>query len=104
MPRFDQTRGQRADAIVEFAVTPFARGRVERRPDQEGMVAAHLSAHGEQPGHVEPGEGADDARRLRWMHLVLPRGLGFERPRFLVRPFLPPHTAPGKLSQNSPQR
>ena len=39
---FDQARGQRADAVVKFAVRPAPRRRLERRPDQERMVAAAL--------------------------------------------------------------
>jgi hypothetical protein len=49
---------------MEFAKTPFAGWGVERRPDQERMVAAGFRAHPQQPWHVEACEGADNARRL----------------------------------------
>ncbi len=69
--------GERADAVVKFAITPCSRRRVERRPDQERMVAADFGAHLQQPGHVEPRERSDDAGRcavnVAWF---LPRGLG----------------------------
>src|SRR5260221_13407373 len=60
---FDQACGQRADTVVKFAVGPAPRRRLERRPDQEGMVSATLAAHPQQPWHVEAREWSDDARR-----------------------------------------
>ena len=59
----DEPRGQRADPLVKFAVRPAPRRRVERRPDQERMVAPRLGPHPQQPRHVEPCERSDDARR-----------------------------------------
>ena len=64
------------------------------------MVAADLGAHGEQPGHVESRERSDDARRLRWLHLVLPRGLNFIAGRFFLIAFVPSDAALGKLSES----
>ena len=55
--------GERADALVKFAVGPAARRRIKRRPDQEWMFAAGLGAHPQQPRHVEAGKWSDDARR-----------------------------------------
>src|SRR5205085_3089328 len=52
---------ERADALAKLAIAPVPGGRVERRPDQERMIAAHLSPHLQQPGHVEPVEWADDS-------------------------------------------
>ena len=60
----DQPGGERADTIVEFAKTPFACRGVERRPDQERMIAAGFRAHPQQPWYIEAREGADNARRL----------------------------------------
>ena len=37
--------GKRADAVVKFAVTPDPRRRIERRPDQERVIAAGSRAH-----------------------------------------------------------
>ena len=59
----DQAGGKRAHALVKFAVGPFPCGALERRPDQERMVAAALGAHPQQPGHVEISEWSDNARR-----------------------------------------
>ena len=59
----DETGGKRADALMEFAVGPAPRRRLERRPDQERMVAAALGAHSQQPWHVEPCEWSDNAGR-----------------------------------------
>jgi len=56
--------GERADALMEFAVRPFSCRSIEWRPDQERVVAPCLGAHPEQPGYVEPVKGSDDARRL----------------------------------------
>jgi len=36
---------ERADARVKFAVSPDPRWRIERRPDQERMIAARLGPH-----------------------------------------------------------
>src|SRR5438309_11074359 len=63
-----KARGERADAVVEFAVAPCARRRVERRPDQEWMLRARLAPHPQQPRHVEPRERADHPRRLCLLH------------------------------------
>jgi hypothetical protein len=60
----DEPGGERADPVVEFAVAPDPRRRVERRPDQERMVAAALAAHPQQPRHVHSGKRPDHARRL----------------------------------------
>ena len=37
--------GERADAVVKFAIAPCPRRRIERRPDQERMIAADFGAH-----------------------------------------------------------
>jgi hypothetical protein len=50
---FDEPGGKRADAFVKFAVGPAPRRALERRPDQEWMVAAALGAHPQQPRYVE---------------------------------------------------
>jgi hypothetical protein len=42
---FDQPRSERTDPLMKFAVAPFVRRRVERRPDQKRMVAPRLAAH-----------------------------------------------------------
>ncbi len=42
---FGEAGGERADAIVKFAVGPDSRRRIERRPDQERMVPARLGPH-----------------------------------------------------------
>ena len=55
----DEACCQRADAVVEFTVTPSTRRGVERCPDQKRMVAAGLGAHPQQPWHVEAREGPD---------------------------------------------
>jgi hypothetical protein len=60
----DETGGECADTIVEFAKTPFAGRGVEWCPDQKRMVAAGFRAHPQQPRHVKAYEGADNARRL----------------------------------------
>jgi hypothetical protein len=59
----DEAGGKRADAFVKLAVGPAPRRRLERRPDQEWMVAAALGAHPQQPRHVEACEWSDNARR-----------------------------------------
>jgi hypothetical protein len=61
----DQASGQRPCTLVKFAVGPFACRQIKRRPDQERMVAPDFRAHLEQPGHVQPGKGADHARSGR---------------------------------------
>jgi hypothetical protein len=60
---FDEAGGKRADALVKFTVGPAPRWSLERRPDQEWMVAAALGAHPQQPWHVEPCEWSDNAWR-----------------------------------------
>jgi hypothetical protein len=56
--------GERADPVVEFAVSPDSRRRIERRPDQKRMVAAGFRAHPQQPGHVKACERPHHAGRL----------------------------------------
>ena len=60
---FGKAGGERADAVMKFAVRPFSRRRIERRPDQERMVLSRLGPHSQQPWHVEAGKWSDDARR-----------------------------------------
>ncbi len=57
-----EPRGQRADALVKFAVSPDPRRRLERRPDQKRVIATGLAAHPQQPGHVQPCEWPHHAR------------------------------------------
>ncbi len=57
-----EPRGERADAVVKFAVSPDPRRRIERRPDQKRMVAARLGPHPQQPRHVHPGKRPHHAR------------------------------------------
>ena len=60
----EQYRKESSDAVMKFAVRPFSRRRIERRPDQERMLLARLGPHPQQPWHVEARKWADDARRL----------------------------------------
>jgi len=60
---FHKAGGKLADPLVKFTVGPASRRSLERRPDQEWMVAAALGAHPQQPRHVEPCEWSDNARR-----------------------------------------
>jgi hypothetical protein len=60
------------------------------------MVAAGLGAHPQQPRHVHPGKGSDDARRrLRIRHLSSRAALPAASLLFR-RAFLPPDRAAGK--------
>ncbi|MGX1066660.1 hypothetical protein AB7M39_006025 [Bradyrhizobium diazoefficiens] len=56
-----QPRRERADPLVKLAIAPVPRRRVERRPDQEGMSAAHLGAHLQEPRHIQPVKRAHDS-------------------------------------------
>ncbi|MGY4628288.1 hypothetical protein ACVWY3_006044 [Bradyrhizobium sp. USDA 4486] len=56
-----QPRGERADPLVKLAIAPAPRRRIERRPDQERVIATYLRAQLEQPGHVEPVEWPHDS-------------------------------------------
>src|SRR6185295_6495810 len=57
----DEAGGKRSDTFVKLAVGPAPREALERRPDQEWMVAAAFGAHPQQPRHVEPCEWSDNA-------------------------------------------
>jgi hypothetical protein len=59
-----ETRRERADALVKFAVSSAPRRGLERRPDQKRMIAAAFGPHPQQPRHVEPCEWPHNARRL----------------------------------------
>jgi hypothetical protein len=91
-----KTGRERADTVVKFAVGPDSRRRIERRPDQKGMIAAGSRPHLQEPRHVHSGERPDHARRCLGIRHCSSPWPG--RLRYFLAAFLPPDGTAGKSS------
>jgi hypothetical protein len=68
-----KARRQCTNPIVEFAIRPRSRRRIERRPDEKAMIAPGLRPEPQQPRHIKTGERTDVARNIRLNLHVSPK-------------------------------